>query len=162
MAGNSNVMEIPRPPEGFVTRAVTHCGIYDAATGGKLVLHGLLRRNGQPAPYPLGHDSTIKIGANGVQFDLINQTCSVVAGWHARTRARTHTAPSPPKPLVVVLLLLNLGTTSCDAGSGLFFPLFLSVVSCPSVLSPAHHCLLVLPAPAFCFGCCCFLLPASG
>ena len=77
--GNSNVIEIPRPPEGFATRAVTHCGIYDAATGGKLVLHGLLRRNGQPAPYPLGHDATFKIGANGVQFDLINLTTAVGA-----------------------------------------------------------------------------------
>lgn len=69
---NSNVIEIPRPPEGFAAKSITHCGIYDST--GDLVLFGALRRNGIAAPYPLGHDSTFNIGVNGVQFDLVNVT----------------------------------------------------------------------------------------
>lgn len=70
--GNSNTVQIPRPPEGFTAESITHCGIFDAKTGGNLVLFGVLRADGKPQPYPLSHNATFNIGANGVQFDLVN------------------------------------------------------------------------------------------
>lgn len=76
--GNLNVIEIPRPPEGFAARSITHCAVFNDDQNspffepGEMVLFGALRRNGIAAPYPLGHDSTFNIGINGVQFDLVN------------------------------------------------------------------------------------------
>jgi hypothetical protein len=70
--GNTNVIEVIRPPEGFEPRAITHVGIWDAETGGELRLFATIVRKGKPHAQPLGHESTFKLGVNSVQLDFIN------------------------------------------------------------------------------------------
>lgn len=70
--GNTNEIEIVRPPENFEPRAVTHIGLWNAETGGALRLFATITRKGKPQAQPLSYESTFKLGAQSIQLDFTN------------------------------------------------------------------------------------------